>query len=78
VTSDHGGHGILHGTNRPEDVTIPWIALGGAARAGVVLQQPIMIYDTAATALFALGLPVPERWQGRPVTEALTGVPAGR
>lgn len=78
VTSDHGGHGILHGTNRPEDVTIPWIALGRAARAGVVLQQPIMIYDTAATALFALGLPVPERWQGRPVTEALTGVPAGR
>ena len=78
VTADHGGHGILHGTSRPEDVTIPWIALGGAARAGVVLQQPIMIYDTAATALFALGLPVPERWQGRPVVEALNGVPAGR
>ncbi len=78
VTSDHGGHGVVHGSGRPEDVTIPWIALGGLARAGVELTQPIMIYDTAATALFALGLPVLPSWQGRPVREALAATPAGR
>ncbi|MDQ7848656.1 MAG: alkaline phosphatase [Armatimonadota bacterium] len=78
LTSDHGGHGVVHGSARPEDVTIPWIALGGLARAGVELTQQVMIYDTAATTLAALDLPVPPQWQGRPVREALAAIPAGR
>jgi predicted AlkP superfamily pyrophosphatase or phosphodiesterase len=79
VTADHGGHGRTHGTAQPEDVMIPWVALGGVARGGVLLERRIMTYDTAATALFALGLPVPEGWQGRPVMEALrVQVPATR
>jgi len=71
VTSDHGGHGRIHGSAMPEDVTIPWVALGGAARTGVTLTQPIMTFDTAATVLHALGVPIPPVWQGRPVTQAL-------
>lgn len=71
VTADHGGHGRRHGTSRPEDVTIPWLAFGGAARQGVVIDREIVTYDTAATVLAALGLPVPGDWQGRPVREAL-------
>ncbi|MGH2454427.1 MAG: alkaline phosphatase family protein [bacterium] len=71
VTADHGGHGRTHGTALPEDMTIPWVALGGAARAGVTLNQAIRTYDTAATVLAALGLPIPAGWQGRPVAEAL-------
>lgn len=71
VTADHGGHGRTHGTALPEDVTIPWLALGGAARPGVTLTQPIMTFDTAATVLHALGVPIPAGWQGRPVTQAL-------
>jgi len=71
VTADHGGHGRTHGTALPEDMTIPWVALGGAARGGVTLTQPIRTYDTAATVLAALGLPIPAGWQGRPVAEAL-------
>ncbi len=78
LTSDHGGHGVVHGSGRPEDVTIPWIAMGGLARAGVELTQPIMIYDTAATTLAALELQVPPQWQGRPVREALAAAPTGR
>jgi predicted AlkP superfamily pyrophosphatase or phosphodiesterase len=70
VTADHGGHDRTHGTSRPEDMTIPWLALGGAAQAGAVLGQ-VMVYDTAPTVLAALGLPVPPDWQGRAVTEAL-------
>lgn len=70
VTADHGGHGTTHGTTRPEDMTIPWLALGGAVRSGAVLGQ-VMVYDTAPTALVALGLPVPPDWQGRAVAEAL-------
>jgi predicted AlkP superfamily pyrophosphatase or phosphodiesterase len=79
VTADHGGHGSTHGSGRSEDVTIPWIALGGAARPGVTLTGPVRIYDTAATTLFALGIPAPAGWQGRPVREALkSAVPASR
>lgn len=71
VTADHGGHGITHGTARPEDTTIPWMAFGSAARPGVVIARRVVVYDTAATILAALGIPIPGDWHGRPVTEAL-------
>ncbi|MDR7554386.1 MAG: alkaline phosphatase family protein [Armatimonadota bacterium] len=71
VTADHGGHGRTHGTDRPEDVTIPWLAFGGAARGGVTIAREVVTYDTAATVLAALGLPIPADWHGRPVREAL-------
>jgi len=70
VTADHGGHGTAHGSSREEDVTIPWIVHGPGVRAGHEIHQPVWIGDTAATALYALGLEVPESWQGRPVLEA--------
>ena len=79
VTADHGGHGRLHGTSRPDDVTIPWVALGGAARGGVMLEDSIRVYDTAPTVLWALGIPIPGGWQGRPVRAALeAAVPVRR
>ena len=34
VTADHGGHGRDHGTERPEDVLIPWIAWGAGVEPG--------------------------------------------
>jgi predicted AlkP superfamily pyrophosphatase or phosphodiesterase len=71
VTADHGGHGLTHGTARPEDMTIPWLGFGGAARPGVMLDRRIVVWDTAPTVLHALGIAIPGDWQGRPVTEAL-------
>lgn len=65
VTADHGGHGRIHGTADPQDTTIPWLAFG-AVRPGPIPAR-IVIYDTAATALAALGIPIPSTWQGRPV-----------
>ena len=69
VTADHGGHGTSHGSDREEDVTIPWIVHGPGVRAGHAIRRPVWIGDTAATALYALGLEVPEGWEGRPVVE---------
>lgn len=69
VTADHGGHGRDHGTERPEDMTIPWIAWGGPVDEGRV-EADITTYDTAATVLWLLGLDVPADWAGRPVLEA--------
>ncbi len=65
VTSDHGGHGRTHGSAHPDDVTIPWLAFG-AVEPGPI-RRPIVTYDTAATALAALGIPIPAAWQGKPV-----------
>jgi hypothetical protein len=69
ITSDHGGNGVIHGGDSPEDTTIPWLAVGPGVREGVILQQDIVIYDTAATVLHALNLPIPEMWDGKPVLE---------
>ncbi|HEX6037403.1 alkaline phosphatase family protein [Longimicrobium sp.] len=69
VTADHGGHGRDHGTAAPEDVNIPWIAWGAGVQNGRIAAS-IHTYDTAATALWILGVPVPTRWEGRPVATA--------
>jgi bisphosphoglycerate-independent phosphoglycerate mutase (AlkP superfamily) len=69
ITADHGGTGYKHGSDSPEDMTIPWLALGPGVPAGVTLQSKIITYDTAATALHALGLPIPPEWDGKPVLE---------
>jgi predicted AlkP superfamily pyrophosphatase or phosphodiesterase len=74
VTSDHGGHDSTHGTDLPEDMTIPWVISGPGIVPGE-LQTQVHTMDTAATAAFALGLPIPPDWDGIPVYEAF-GMPA--
>ena len=69
VTADHGGHNQMHGTNLPEDMTIPWIASGPGIVPGE-LTIPINTTDTGATAAWALGLDLPSEWDGIPVYEA--------
>ncbi|MEW5958353.1 MAG: ectonucleotide pyrophosphatase/phosphodiesterase, partial [Chloroflexota bacterium] len=69
ITADHGGHGTSHGDDSPEDRTIPWLAVGPGVRPGVTLTITINTYDTAATAAYALKLPIPEHWDGRPALE---------
>lgn len=64
-----------HGSAAPEDVTIPWVAWGTGVRQKFQITAPVVIYDTAATALWVLGLPVPESFWGRPVTRAFDGKP---
>jgi predicted AlkP superfamily pyrophosphatase or phosphodiesterase len=71
VTSDHGGHGFGHGDDSPVDRTIPWLAVGPGVPPGVILTRDVNIYDTAATALYALELPIPEIWDGQPALEFL-------
>lgn len=70
VTSDHGGSGTSHGEDIPEDITIPWIIAGPGVLPETLLETDVNVADTAATVLWALGLPIPENSLGRPVTEA--------
>lgn len=76
ITADHGGHGKTHGSSRPEDMTIPWIASGPGIQAGE-LTTSIYTMDTAATAAYALGLSIPTEWDGMPVYEAF-GLPVAK
>jgi arylsulfatase A-like enzyme len=69
VTADHGGHGKTHGTTDPRDMTIPWIVWGEGVQHGDTLSG-IHTMDTAATALWLLGVTAPDNWTGRPVTAA--------
>ena len=73
ITADHGGHDTTHGSSMPVDMTIPWIASGPGIVPGV-LTTTIHTYDTAATAAYVLGLPIPLEWDGVPVYEAF-GLP---
>jgi arylsulfatase A-like enzyme len=70
VTADHGGHGMGHGTSLPEDMTVPWIIAGPGVVPGVTLRTPVRVLDTAPTAAWALGLPLPGDMDGAPVLEA--------
>ncbi|MCE7861094.1 MAG: hypothetical protein DYG86_15075 [Chloroflexi bacterium CFX2] len=73
ITADHGGHDTTHGSSLPEDMTIPWIASGAGIKPAA-LNSSITTVDTASTAAFALGLPIPPEWDGIPVYEAF-GLP---
>ena len=75
VTSDHGGHDTTHGTDLPEDMTIPWIISGPRIAPGELSTQ-VYTMDSAATTAFTLGLPLPPEWDGVPVYEAF-GMPVG-
>jgi len=76
VTSDHGGLGNAHGTDAREDMTIPWVVAGPGIQPKT-LTTLVHTIDTAATAAFALGLPIPADWDGVPVYEAF-GLPVER
>jgi predicted AlkP superfamily pyrophosphatase or phosphodiesterase len=69
--ADHGGGGVDprdHDSGHPLDRTIPVLLAGHAVR-GEALDAP-SILDVAPTVLWALGLPVPSSYVGRPLVEA--------
>jgi predicted AlkP superfamily pyrophosphatase or phosphodiesterase len=77
VTADHGGHKKTHGTDSLEDLRIPWIVWGAGVRGGHTIRHPVSTVDTAATALWLLGVPHPDNLDGRPVAGAFVDGDAG-
>lgn len=70
VHADHGGHDRDHGTDSPEDMTIPWLIMGAGVRAGHVIERAVSLLDTAPTIARLLALKVPSEWEGSSVDEA--------
>jgi predicted AlkP superfamily pyrophosphatase or phosphodiesterase len=68
LTADHGGDGLNHGLNIPENRRIPWIVNGPDVPAGQRLTVEVTTADTTPTALWLLGLEVPPGLSGRALT----------
>ncbi len=64
VTADHGGHDRMHGTEMPEDMTIPLYCCGEKFPAGEVLNQ-VSIKDIAPTIAALMGVPCVKEWEGK-------------
>ena len=78
VTADHGGHGRDHSSDDPRNVQIPWIAWGAGVNAGTHLSTGIRTIDSAATALWLLGIETGAEIAGRVVSNAFVVRPAAR
>ena len=66
VTADHGGHERTHGTEMPEDMTIPVFIKGKDFTPGAELQN-VSILDLAPTITKLLDVPSNEEWEGKPL-----------
>jgi arylsulfatase A-like enzyme len=69
LQSDHGGHDRTHGTESPEDMTIPWIVTGPNIRPNYEIQEPVSLLDTAPTLARLLGIMPHPTWEGRCIEE---------
>lgn len=64
ITADHGGHDRTHGTELPEDMTIPVILCGKDFAPGSKLEKA-SILDLAPTACALLGVQPNCDWEGK-------------
>ena len=64
VTADHGGHGRSHGSEMPEDMTIPMIFFGPDFKPGEELHG-VSILDLAPTIADIMGVNPAVEWEGK-------------
>ena len=73
LTADHGGHDKTHGSTQLVDMHIPWIVSGKGVKPGFHISQRVSTCDTTATALWLLGVRLPNSLDGKPVKSAFGG-----
>jgi predicted AlkP superfamily pyrophosphatase or phosphodiesterase len=76
--ADHGGGGGTlkhHNSMHPLDLTIPLVMAVGSVQPGD-LGPSVTLPDVPATVLWALGIPRPESYAGRPLLHAFQALPA--
>ena len=64
VLADHGGHDRIHGTELPEDMTIPVLIRGAGLPAGGELDD-VSILDIAPTVVRLLDVAADREWEGK-------------
>ncbi|MBQ4157913.1 MAG: alkaline phosphatase family protein [Clostridia bacterium] len=68
VTADHGGHDRSHGTDLPEDMTIPVLITGPKFEKNKKLEN-VSIKDIAVTVASLLEAPKAREWEGKDLAE---------
>ena len=63
ITADHGGHDRTHGSEMPEDMTIPVMLCGKDFEAGKEIEN-VKLIDIAPTITTLLGVEPDEEWEG--------------
>jgi len=69
ISADHGGHGKTHGSSDVRDFCVPFICSGPSVKSDYEIQAPVSICDVSGTAVYALGLVIPDTWTGKPIKE---------
>ena len=80
VTADHGGGGVRaneHDDPHPVNDHIPLVVAGPGVTRRHQLTRPISLLDIPATVLWWFGVPVPDRYEGRPLEDAFAPAPRG-
>ena len=66
VMADHGGHERSHGTEMPEDMTVPFFFYGKDFEAGKELTN-VSLLEIAPTIAKVMGIPTEPDWDGHSV-----------
>lgn len=69
IESDHGGHDRMHGTDLPQDMTIPWMIAGPGIKRDYEIASLVSLLDTAPTLARILGLTPHPEWEGHCIEE---------
>jgi predicted AlkP superfamily pyrophosphatase or phosphodiesterase len=64
IMADHGGHDRMHGTDMPEDMTIPFFYYGPEFTPGEI-KENISLLEIAPTIAKLLGLEPEDEWEGK-------------
>ena len=64
ITADHGGHDRTHGTDLPEDMTIPMFFYGPDFEPGAQIDN-VSLLDIAPTIAAVLGIGSDPDWEGQ-------------
>lgn len=65
LLADHGGHDRSHGTDLPEDMTIPILFCGKPFEKGKKIEGDVSIKDVAVTIAKLLEVPPAKEWEGK-------------
>lgn len=69
VLADHGGFDHDHGTDLPEEMTIPWLVAGPGIKRNYEIQSQVTLLDTAPTLARILGFEPHPDLQGHCIEE---------
>lgn len=70
IMADHGGHDRSHGTESPEDMTIPLFFYGSDFVPGENIENASLL-DIAPTIASIMGINIDSDWEGKSLTNGL-------